>query len=192
MSGNSASCGSHDDGDFIAGTMCCACGGGIGGVTTYTNVNDASVLASYMGTPKTYALRWAHSSGGSQMGDDGDGHFYDYFTVTITYECDSDELQLQVDIADQTYSLDAASALTVLSNTNTALTNSNRNTNCPYTMTCEKWDTSVNTWTAITIASPGVTCVDSTSNSDSSSNTCADYAANMDDSSILTCDGSRD
>ena len=85
------------------------------------------------------------------MGDDGDGIFYDYFAVTITYECDSDELQLQTDIADQTYNLDAATALDVLSNTNTALTNSNRNTNCPYTMTCEEWDTSANTWTAITI-----------------------------------------
>ena len=127
------------------------------------------------------------------MGDDGAGNYYDYFSVTITYECDSDVLQLQTDIGDQTFNLDAASALSVLASSDTALTNSDRNTNCPYTMTCEQWDTSANSWTAISIpAYPRATCVDLTTNVDGNSNTCADYAANPDDSSIVKCDGSAD
>ena len=127
------------------------------------------------------------------MGDDGAGNYYDYFSVTVTYECDSDVLQLQTDITDQTFNLDAASALTVLASSDTALTNSDRNTNCPYTMTCEQWDTSANTWTAISIpAYPRATCVDLTTNNDGNGNSCAAYAANPDDSSIVKCDGSAD
>ena len=171
LSGNSGDCGSFDDGDFVAATLCCACGGG---TTTNAHVNDASILAPYLGSPQTYALRWRHNSQGSYMGDDGAGNYYDYFSVTITYECDSDVLQLQTDIGDQTFNLDAASALSVLASSDTALTNSDRNTNCPYTMTCEQWDTSANSWTAISIpAYPRATCVDLTTNNDGNGNSCA-------------------
>ena len=48
LSGNSGDCGSFDDGDFVAATLCCACGGG---TTTNAHVNDASILAPYLGSP---------------------------------------------------------------------------------------------------------------------------------------------
>ena len=55
-------------------------------------------------------------------------------------------------------------------------------------MTCEQWDTSANSWTAISIpAYPRATCVDLTTNNDSQGNSCATYAANPDDSSITSC-----
>jgi hypothetical protein len=59
-------------------------------------------------------------------------------------------------------------------------------------MTCEEWDTSANTWTAITIpASPAATCIDTETSMDNRGNTCADYAANPDDSSIIDCSGGQ-
>ena len=70
---------------------------------------------------------------------------------------------------------------------------SDRNSNCPYTMQCELWDTNSLAWTPITIpASPGQTCVDTEGAlRDTNSYSCKDYADNPDDSVNYPCDGSN-
>ena len=73
---------------------------------------------------------------------------YDYFAVTITYECDGSGLEIVSDISDSTYVLEAAET-EILAAADMPLGVSYV-VGCAYTMVCESWNDSDQTWDAIT------------------------------------------
>ena len=119
--------------------------GGFGG----TQEQDATTLAPYQNVGTiSYALRWRHFSANSYQGDDGFGNTYDYFAVRITYECNSSGLEIQADIADSTYTLEDAET-TILASSDMP-EGAGYVSGCAYTMVCESWNDSDQSWDTIT------------------------------------------
>ena len=53
--------------------------------------------------------------------------------------------------------------------------NAGRVDGCEYTMSCERWDTTTSTWTALTVPSSEQYCVDTDTVVDANNNRCSDY-----------------
>ena len=69
--------------------------------------------------------------------------------------------------------------------------NAGRVDGCEYTMSCEKWDSTTSTWTALTVPSSEQYCVDTDSTTDLNNNRCSDYTAdNGGNTFMFDCTGS--